>query len=89
MVVILCCQQKITTNVQASNPWLEKSGGVTLRKIKAMSTSSSENESTRMDWILFVLSTTVMILMLIFINEWFWLALPFSLTYLVKALRVM
>jgi hypothetical protein len=54
-----------------------------------MSTSTNENESNRMDWILFIVSTTIMILMLIFINEWFWLALPFSLTYLVKAMRVM
>lgn len=42
-----------------------------------------------MDWIWFLVSTAIMILMLIFFNEWFWLALPFSLTYLVKAMRVM
>ncbi|WP_169433383.1 hypothetical protein [Lewinella cohaerens] len=54
-----------------------------------MSTTSSDNESNRMDWILFLVSTAIMIFMLIFVNEWFWLALPFSLTYLVKALRVM
>ncbi|MEL6656437.1 MAG: hypothetical protein AAFY48_14535 [Bacteroidota bacterium] len=52
-------------------------------------TSTTENESTRMDWIWFLVSTVIMILMLIYLNEWFWLALPFSLTYLVKALRVM
>ena len=51
--------------------------------------TTTENESTRMDWILFLVSTAIMIFMLIYINEWFWLALPFSLTYLVKALRVM
>lgn len=42
-----------------------------------------------MDWIWFLVSTAIMIFMLIYVNEWFWLALPFSLTYLVKALRVM
>ncbi len=51
--------------------------------------TTTENESTRMDWIWFLVSTAIMIFMLIYVNEWFWLALPFSLTYLVKALRVM
>ena len=40
-------------------------------------------------WLYFLVSTVVMIAMLIWMNEWFWLALPFSLTYLVKALDVM
>jgi len=39
-------------------------------------------------WGLFLVSTLIMIAMLIWMNEWFWLALPFSLTYLVKALDV-
>ncbi|MEM6318112.1 MAG: hypothetical protein AAF960_10605 [Bacteroidota bacterium] len=39
-------------------------------------------------WGLFFVSTVIMIAMLIWLNEWFWLALPFSLTYLVKALGV-
>lgn len=39
-------------------------------------------------WGLFAVSTLVMIAMLIWMNEWFWLALPFSLTFLVKALNV-
>ena len=51
--------------------------------------TTTENESTRMDWIWFLVSTAIMIFMLIYVNELFWLALPFSLTYLVKALRVM
>lgn len=41
------------------------------------------------DWIIFLVSTAALILLLIFANEWFWLALPFSLTYLVKALDVL
>ncbi len=40
-------------------------------------------------WLYFLVSTVILIAMLIFMNEWFWLALPFSLTYLVKALDVM
>ncbi|MBV6654116.1 MAG: hypothetical protein KI786_10195 [Mameliella sp.] len=51
--------------------------------------ANAENKSTAMDWILFLVSTVIVILMLIFMNEWFWVALPFSLTYLVKALRAM
>ena len=39
-------------------------------------------------WGLFVVSTLIMFAMLIWMNEWFWLAMPFSLTYLVKALGV-
>jgi len=53
-----------------------------------MSTTTEEG-GTRMDWILFLVSTFVMILMLMYADEWFWLALPFSLTFLVRALRVM
>lgn len=51
--------------------------------------ANAENKSNAMDWILFLVSTAVMIFMLIFANEWFWVVLPFSLTYLVKALRAM
>lgn len=39
-------------------------------------------------WGYFVVSTLVMIAMLIWMNEWFWLAMPFSFTFLVKALDV-
>lgn len=42
-----------------------------------------------MDWIIFLVSTVIMIFMLMYMDEWFWLALPFSLTYLVKALDMM
>ena len=41
------------------------------------------------DWIIFLVSTAVLILLLIFANEWFWLALPFSTTYLAKALDML
>lgn len=42
-----------------------------------------------MDWILFLISTAVMIFLLFYASEWFWIALPFSTTFLVKALRMM
>ena len=50
---------------------------------------NAEKTSTGLDWILFIVSTVILIGMLIYVPQWFWLALPFSLTYLVKAMRVM
>lgn len=41
-----------------------------------------------MDWVIFLVSLVIMILMLMFMNEWFWVALPFVLTYLARALKV-
>ncbi|MBK8491942.1 MAG: hypothetical protein IPL49_13890 [Saprospirales bacterium] len=45
-------------------------------------------KSTMMDWILFLISTVVIIGLLMYASEWFWLALPFVLTYFVRAVRV-
>lgn len=45
--------------------------------------------SRAIDWIIFLVSTVIMIFMLMYMDEWFWVALPFSLTYLVKALDMM
>ncbi len=49
----------------------------------------STQDSRRTDWIIFLVSTLVMIALLIFANEWFWLAMPFSFSYLAKALDVL
>ncbi len=54
-----------------------------------MSNITEETQKSSMDWILFLVFTAILIFMLIFVNEWFWLALPFSLTYLVRALDTM
>jgi len=51
--------------------------------------NQEETSSSKTYWLLFIISTVVMIAMLIWVNEWFWLAMPFSLTYLVKALKMM
>jgi len=59
---------------------------VELEKSKHMDTAK---KSRSMDWIIFLVSTVIMIFMLMYMDEWFWLALPFSLTYLVKALDMM
>lgn len=52
-----------------------------------MSTVETTNNNTRTYWLLFFVSTVAMIAMLIFLDEWFWVAMPFSFTYLVMALR--
>ncbi len=45
--------------------------------------------STRTDWILFFVSLVAFIALLMYADEWFWIAMPFMLTYLVKALNAM
>jgi hypothetical protein len=45
-------------------------------------------DSTTMDWLIFLVSTIIMVALMIYKPAWFWVALPFSTTYLVKALRV-
>ncbi len=57
-------------------------------KICFMETTTN-NKSTALDWILFLVSAVLCILLLIYADEWFWIPLPFALTYLVKALRAM
>lgn len=49
---------------------------------------TAKESNTTMDWIIFLVSTVIMILLMIYKPAWFWVALPFSTTYLVKALRV-
>jgi hypothetical protein len=56
------------------------------KKYKRMEVQAN-NKSRTMDWVLFLVSTAAVILLLMFADEWFWVALPFSLTYLVKALN--
>ena len=43
----------------------------------------------RSDWIIFGVSLLLMIILLVVATPWFWVPLPFVLTYLVKALGVM
>ena len=50
---------------------------------------SAEKSSTGLSWILFIVSTVIMLLMLVWVPQWFWVALPFSLTYFVQAMRLM
>lgn len=48
-----------------------------------------EVEYKSTDWLIFLVSAAATIALLIFKDTFFWVALPFALTYLVKALKVM
>lgn len=54
-----------------------------------METTSTSKNSKAMDWILFLVFFVIFVLMLMFADEWFWVPMPFMLTYLVKALDSM
>ncbi len=41
------------------------------------------------DWLIFIAAAIATVALLIFKDTFFWVALPFALTYLVKALKVM
>ncbi|MCB9340569.1 MAG: hypothetical protein H6577_20790 [Lewinellaceae bacterium] len=50
---------------------------------------NAEKSSNTINWILFVVFTVIVVAMLFLTPQWFWLLLPFPLTFLVKALDVM
>lgn len=50
---------------------------------------ATEKSSTLTDWGFFFASLFVTILLLIFLTEWFWLGLPFVLTFFVRGMRWM
>ncbi len=54
-----------------------------------MEVTQQNTTSTRIDWLIFLVSFAIMTLLLVYADEWFWLALPFVLTYLAKALKVL
>ena len=47
--------------------------------------STEAKKSTAKYWVYFAISMAVMIALLVILPEWFWVVLPFPLTYLVKA----
>jgi len=49
----------------------------------------SNSKSFAFDWMMTLVSLAAVILLLIVLPEWFWVALPFFLTYFVKALDSM
>ena len=59
-----------------------------IQKLTIMATTT-DNTSRSKYWLFFLISFVVFMLMLIFMNQWFWVAMPFMLTYLVLALGYM
>jgi len=51
--------------------------------------TSNAKGSRAMDWILFLISAIAFFVMLMYWSEWFWVTLPFMLTFLVKAMNRM
>lgn len=50
---------------------------------------STDTSSTKLDWIIFLVSLVACIGFLMIKPEWFWVTLPFLFTYLVRALKMM
>ena len=48
----------------------------------------SNNKVRIQDWILFIISTGLMVYLLMFYSEWFWAMMPFVGLFLVRALKV-
>jgi len=51
--------------------------------------NTENTSSTRLDWMLFLVSLVACIAFLMIKPEWFWVTLPFLFTYLVRALNMM
>ncbi len=56
---------------------------------KKLKMNTETSSSPLLNWVLFLVSTILLIVMLIWLPQWFWLALPFSLTFLVRAMNMM
>ena len=55
----------------------------------ALKAASTDKKSNPMDWVFFIVWTIIFFAMLIWVPQWFWVVLPFPLTYLVKAMNAM
>lgn len=51
--------------------------------------SNAEPTYKASDWLIFLVSLVVMILLLMYGDRYFWVALPFVFTFLVRALKMM
>ena len=47
--------------------------------------AAEKKKQTRVYWLITLVSTAICVWLLIYWSEWFWVMLPFVLTYLVKA----
>ncbi len=51
--------------------------------------TNEKKENKTMYWLITLVSAVACIMLLIYSPEWFWLTLPFLLTYFVKAIGMM
>ena len=56
---------------------------------EAVTATDQPHTSTKRYWMFFLISAVIFFLMLIFLNQWLWVAMPFMLTFLVMALGYM
>ena len=56
---------------------------------EAVAAEDQPHLSTKTYWLAFLISLVIFFLMLIFLNQWFWVSMPFMLTFLVMALGYM
>ncbi|MDE3212851.1 MAG: hypothetical protein KGM98_06425 [Bacteroidota bacterium] len=49
----------------------------------------NETRASLINWIMFLLSAVGIILMLVYVREYFWMALPFVVTTFARALKIM
>ncbi|NJC28396.1 hypothetical protein [Neolewinella antarctica] len=54
-----------------------------------MATTNSTPADRRKYWLYFFVFFVIFMLMLVFMNQWFWVSMPFMLTFLVMALGYM
>ncbi|HRI00439.1 MAG TPA: hypothetical protein PK006_05230 [Saprospiraceae bacterium] len=50
---------------------------------------AEKQENNKRNWLIFIVSTLVTVLLLIYFPAWFWVPLPFVLTYLTMAFGAM
>jgi hypothetical protein len=50
---------------------------------------AGEVNYSKADWLIFLVSATATLALLMYMDTFFWIALPFTLTFLVKALKMM
>jgi putative copper export protein len=51
--------------------------------------TTATTTSTGKYWLYFLIAFVIFMFMLIFMNQWFWVSMPFMLTFLVMALGFM
>lgn len=61
--------------------------GLTFVALKFI-TMATQTVDTKKYWLFFLVSFVIFVLMLMFMNQWFWASMPFMLTYLVLAMDV-